>query len=174
MSESILGLLEKYLNIDIIHSAPIGFIVLRRSSTGCKSLASIPWSSCSSTHSEYHSWNFLLKKSFAALLTVASNGWRRSVQLGGTRTKRMLFRDSKSTHAWVICPLNSSNIATATWSSVFLSSFFLFLTNGTMIFDNHGCFVAPMIFWMSYMPILWELHFWVTLGTFTLVYKLDW
>ena len=93
------GLLEKYLNIDIIHSVPIGFIVLRRRSTGCKSLASIPWSSSSGICSEYHSWNFLLRKSFAALLTVASNGWRRSIQLGGTRTQRMLFHDSKSAHA---------------------------------------------------------------------------
>ena len=104
---------------------------------------------------------------------LTSSGWSWSVQLAGTRTKRMLFSHSISQNAYVTCSLNSSNIVSAAWSSVFLSSLCLLLTKGIMILQYiwSFSFITPVVVRMSDMSVVRDLEIGMTLICTTLVYK---
>ena len=161
-------LLQKLSYIDLIHSAPNGFITHKRRSKGCKSLTSTCLS-CSNICCEYHSWSSCLRKSLAGLFTLTSRGWVdpcNSVEHG---QKWYCFCQSKSQHAWVICPLNSSNIPRVTWKVHYASIPVLEKRNNNLrdVID-HSCFIAPVIVRMSNAPIFRKLGWhWLVLPWYT-------
>ena len=84
----------------------------------CTSSISVPACSCLLTSWTNHSLNLPFSLSLNGLFMLKLKGWKRSVQLFGTCTGRILLLSRRActlSHMW---PLKTSKITRATWSGV--------------------------------------------------------
>ena len=77
-----------------------------------------PLITCFATSWLYHSENPLLSLFLNGLLTLRSSGWKRSVQLFGTTTWKILFSSNRVCSASPMWPLKTSKMTRAAWSGV--------------------------------------------------------
>jgi len=136
-----------------------------------------PWLQCQDPIALISALSTILKfVSKKILSTLTSSGWSQSVQLGGTRTKRILFCQKQITTC--LCNLSFKFIKDG--KSYLVIRLLKFLT---LLFDktdddswdviDHGSFIAPMAVRMSNVPIFRKLDIRVALNCFTLAAKVE-